>query len=234
MKRQCGFVFFTLVVGVIVVSQLVRADGELRVSPPNSKQAGLGANLKNAGFESGTDGWSIHVYGAKPAIETDADVKHEGKQALRISSTQPSDTALGQELMLRPGHLYRFRGWVRTRGLDPKGSPAYGSFQIQTSGGSSIIAGGTNHKGDTDWTEVKIDFEAPPGGRTRVSVFFVGFGKGTGTAWFVDLKLEEIDTAKEPIRGRSIRSSTVSSSSTSATSSPACGRRSSTTAASRG
>ncbi len=156
--------------------------------------------LKNPGFESGTDDWSIAVYGAKPTIEPDAATAHEGKQSLRISSAQPSDAALGQELMLAPGRLYRLRGWVRTRGLDPHGAPVYGTFQIQMPGGAGVIAGGTNHGGDTDWTEVVIDFEAPAGGRTRVVVFFTGFGKGTGTAWFDDLKIEEVDASKAPLR----------------------------------
>ena len=45
---------------------------------------------------------------------------------------------------------------------------------------------------------VVIDFEAPAGGRTRVAAFFVGFGKGTGAAWFDDLKIEEVDASKAP------------------------------------
>ena len=157
-------------------------------------------SLKNPGFEAGTADWSIAVYGVKPTISADGQTFHEGKQSLRISSSEPSDAALGQELMLAPGRLYRLHGWVRMRGLDPHGAPVYGTFQIQTPGGNSIIASGTNHGGDTDWTEVVIDFEAPPGGRTRVAVFFTGFGKGMGTVWFDDLKIEEVDTSKSPLR----------------------------------
>jgi alpha-N-arabinofuranosidase len=156
--------------------------------------------LKNAGFESGTDGWSVHVYGAQPKVESDDQIVHEGKHSLRISSSELSDTALGQEVMLSPGRLYRLRGWVRTRGLDAHGAPVCGTIQIQTPGGASVIASGANHDGDTDWTEVTIDFEAPPGGRTRVAVFFVGFGKGTGTAWFDDLKIEEVDVSKATVK----------------------------------
>ena len=156
--------------------------------------------LQNPGFELGTDGWSIHVYGAQPTIEMDANTTHAGKQSLRISSTEISDTALGQEVKLRPGCWYRFHGWIRTRDLDPKGAPVYGTFQIQMPGRSGLIAGGANHKGDTDWSEVAIEFEAPPGGQIRIAPFFVGFGKGTGTAWFDDLKIEEIELAAEPIK----------------------------------
>jgi hypothetical protein len=96
------------------------------------------------------------------------------------------------DLMLRPGQWYRLSGWVRTRGLDAHGSPVYGTFQVQQPGGAVIIARGTNSGGDTEWTEVPITFQALAGGLTRICVFFVGFGNGTGTAWFDDLKLEEM------------------------------------------
>jgi alpha-N-arabinofuranosidase len=156
--------------------------------------------LTNPGFESGTDGWQAAVYGAPAKIEADAETVHEGKRSLRVSSAEPSDAALGQDVTLSPGKPYRLRGWVRTRGLDPHGAPVYGTLQVQTPGGASVIASGKNHGGDTDWTEETLDFEAPPGGRTRVSVFFTGFGKGTGTAWFDDLKIEEVDVSAAPLR----------------------------------
>jgi alpha-N-arabinofuranosidase len=158
------------------------------------------APVKNAGFEAGLEGWSVHVYGAKPEVAADPAVAHEGRQSLRISTSEPSDTALGQEVQLKPGRLYRFSGWVRTKGLDPRGAPVFGTFEIQQPGGQGLIAGGLNHRGDTDWTEVTIVFEAPPSGKARVAVFFVGFGKGTGTAWFDDLRLEEVDPAKAPVK----------------------------------
>jgi alpha-L-arabinofuranosidase len=191
MLRPRFSLLLAAVIGVCVAASLSALEG---------RRAARADGLKNPGFEAGTDAWSIHVYGAQPKIEVDANSKHEGKQSLRISSTEPSDTALGQELMLHAGHWYRFRGWVRTRALDPKEAPFYGTFQIQMLAGAGVIASGPNHKGDTDWTEVAIEFEAPPGGRTRIAIFFVGYGKGTGTAWFDDLKLEEVDTAGEPIR----------------------------------
>jgi alpha-N-arabinofuranosidase len=157
-------------------------------------------NLRNPGFEAKLTGWSLHIYGAKARVEFDTKVVHGGRHSLRISSSERSDTALGQEVMLKPGRWYRLSGWVRTRALEPHGAPVYGAFQIQHPAGQRIIAGGANHGGDTDWAETAIYFQAPPGGRTRIAVFFVGFGKGTGTAWFDDLSLAEIDPAGEPVR----------------------------------
>jgi alpha-N-arabinofuranosidase len=158
------------------------------------------APLANPGFESKLDGWSVHVYGAEPKIEADTEVFHEGKQSLRISSTELSDTALGQEVALRPRRCYRLTGWVRTRKLDPHGAPVFGTFQVQRPGGRGVLATGTNHQGGTDWTRVRLFFEAPADGKARIAVFFVGFGKGTGTAWFDGLRLEEVDPSREPLR----------------------------------
>jgi S1-C subfamily serine protease len=147
--------------------------------------------LKNPGFEAGLEGWSTAIIGARSRIEFDTDMAREGWQALRVTAADPSDTAIGQDVTLKPGQWYRFSGWVRTRGLDPRGSPVFGTFRIFHAGGG-VIAGGTNHGGNTEWTEVQITFQAPAGGLTRIAAFFVGFGQGTGTAWFDDLKLAEV------------------------------------------
>jgi alpha-N-arabinofuranosidase len=163
-------------------------------------RAADGEALKNPGFEAGADDWTLTVYGAQPVVAKDAAVIHGGKYSLRVAAAEPSDTALSQEVRLTPGRCYRLSGWVRTRGLDPRGAPVYGTFQVQHPGGRGTIAAGANHGGDTDWTEVPVYFEAPPGGLTRVAVFFVGFGKGTGSAWFDDLKLEAIDPDKVPLK----------------------------------
>jgi alpha-N-arabinofuranosidase len=156
--------------------------------------------LKNPGFEAGSDDWELTVYGAKPVVAKDSEIFHQGKCSLRVAAAELSDTALAQEVRLTPGQLYRLSGWVRTRGLDPHGAPVHGTLQVQNPAGRSVIAGGTNHGGDTDWTEVVIYFEAPAGGLTRICLFFVGFGKGTGTVWFDDLKLETVDPSKTPLK----------------------------------
>lgn len=158
------------------------------------------AAIENPGFEAGTKGWEVHVYGAKSDVSVDTDVVREGKQSVRITAKELSDTALGQELRLRGGRLYRFTGWVRTRQLDPHTASVFGTFQIQKPGGRGTIATGTNHRGDTDWVKETLYFEAPADGRVRVAVFFVGFGRGTGTAWFDDLKLEEVDPSIAPLK----------------------------------
>lgn len=183
--------------GVVLFAGLLRlvasfAAGQEKPTSPET-------TLKNAGFEQSNDHWTLHVFGAKPQIDFDNHIKHEGKHSLRIHATELSDTALGQEVLLKAQQWYRLTGWVRTRALDAHGASVFGTFQIQLPGGKGILATGANHGGDTDWTEVPIVFQAPPGGLTRISIFFVGFGKGTGAAWFDDLKLEEVQPAATPL-----------------------------------
>ena len=158
--------------------------------------------LANGGFEAteALQGWDLTVYGARPEIHADREVRHEGTQSLRVSATELSDTALAQELTLKPNCCYRFSGWVKTAGLSASSAPVFGTLQVQHPGGHGTIAGGKNHGGDTDWTEVPVCFVTPADGCVRLCLFFAGFGKATGTVWFDDLKLEELDPARCPIR----------------------------------
>src|SRR5713101_3716163 len=167
--------------------------------PAPSAEAAL---LRNAGFESALvqEDWEKIVYGAASQIELDTQVARQGNQSLRVSATEPSDTALGQEITLRPAQWYRLSGWVKTRALEPRGASVFGTLQVQQSRGRGVIAAGPNHAADTDWKEVPVFFQAPPDGRVRICLFFAGFGKGIGTAWFDDLRLSEIDPADSPAR----------------------------------
>jgi rhomboid protease GluP len=156
--------------------------------------------IKNPGFANGLEGWFSPVTLGQYGIDTA--VAHEGRQALRVTASAPTDAAIGQEVKLKPGQWYRLTGWVRTRGLDPRGAGVYGTFHVHGRATNEVIAKGPNHKGDTEWTKVVIPFQARGDGLTRIVMFFVGFGAGTGTAWFDDLKLVEISEPTRPTRQR--------------------------------
>src|SRR5262249_14335776 len=132
--------------------------------------------------------------------EADPSTAHEGRQSLRISAAERSDTALGQEVSLRPGGWYRFTGWVRTIGLETLDATVSGTYQVQRARGRGTLAAGKSHRGDTDWTAVVLVFQAPGDGRIRIAPFLAGFGKGRGTAWFDGLRLEPFEPARAPAR----------------------------------
>src|SRR5271157_2530561 len=190
-------VLMVLCFGWVIAPRFVlAAGGDSRMAP--KKTATKNIPLINAGFEADDpyQGWSLNVYGAQPKITADTTIRHEGRRSLRISAGEPSDSALGQDVDLRPGQWYRLAGWVRTENLNPHGSPTCGTFQIQWPGGRGVVTTGKSHPGTNDWCQEVLYFTPPPGdGKTRIAVFFVGYGRGTGTAWFDDLTLEEVDAA---------------------------------------
>ncbi len=93
--------------------------------------------LVNPGFEATLplDGWEIITYGASADVAIDTKEVLDGRQALRVTAIQGSDTALGQEVNVQPGSWYRFTGWIKTRGLQPLDASVIGTFQIQRSRG---------------------------------------------------------------------------------------------------
>jgi alpha-N-arabinofuranosidase len=183
---MAGIVWLSIVLPGLGIGQQAGADG--------------GGSLRNPGFESPSllEGWQVVTYGAPAKVEPDRTIAHEGRQSLRVAATHVSDTAFGQEVTLRSRGWYRFSGWVRTAGLDPRDAPVYGTYQVQRAGGKGTLASGPSHRGDTDWTRVVLVFQAPSDGGVRIAPFLVGFGKGTGTAWFDDLRLEAFDPSREP------------------------------------
>lgn len=174
----------------------------LSTIPALAEQPAAKSLLRNGGLEEvGADhlptGFSKAVYGAQPDIVLDTAVFREGRHSIRISAREPSDTAIAQDVDLKPDTPYCFSGWVRTQDLAPEARAwTYGTFQIQDRRGRLIARLG-NHKGTTDWTEEKVYFLTPPDGKVHLACFFVGFGKGTGTAWFDDLRLEKAPAAGE-------------------------------------
>ena len=170
--------------------EVTRTGRRLDEKETEEPDAGL---LKNRGFENGLEGWVTWSSFAPPRFEFDADVAREGRQSLRVSAPQPNDAGCTQEIMLKPGRWYRFSGWVRTRGLNPQGASAYGTFQIHARRINDVIERAANNGGDTEWTEVSITFKTrDDDGLIRIVVYFAGFGPGVGTAWFDDLRLVEV------------------------------------------
>ncbi|HZU35819.1 MAG TPA: choice-of-anchor C family protein, partial [Gemmataceae bacterium] len=148
--------------------------------------------IKNPGFEAGVKGWVISTWSGSPAqFAADAEIAHEGWQSMRVTAAKASDTGCTQEIVQNPGHWYRFSGWVRTRGLQTASAELFGAFLIRTHSG--LVAQSANHGGDTDWTEVQLTFQAPPGdGWARIDCHLAGGGQATGTVWFDDLNLVEV------------------------------------------
>lgn len=158
--------------------------------------------LANPGFENepAAAGWETVTYGAKPAVLLDRSVHHEGTASLKITATQPSDTALAQEITLHPKSWYRASAWVRTDGLNAQGGGVSAALQIQLPHGAGYLGGSPSLRGTNEWVERLAWFQTPADGRVRLSLFFVGFGKGTGAVWFDDIRVQEINPNGHTVR----------------------------------
>lgn len=156
-------------------------------------------SVSDHSFAPTLTGWTRATYGAEPDVTVGKENGHGSVPALEIVSKQPSDTAFAADVKVIPGRFYRLSGWVRTLGLDPMSSPVYGTLQVQSPGGH-ILASGHNHGGDTQWVHESVPFIGPVNGVAHLAAFFCGWGKGTGSAWFSDIRLEQIDSSKATIQ----------------------------------
>lgn len=77
---------------ILLLSQRAEAIAAQQTNPQPT--------LANAGFESPRllDGWEIVTYGARVDVAIDDKEVHEGRQSLRVTASEASDTALGQEV----------------------------------------------------------------------------------------------------------------------------------------
>jgi alpha-N-arabinofuranosidase len=182
---------------LVVLLALAFQSAAAPAAQPSPQNLLRNGGLEEAGPDRVPAGFGKVVYGAQPEIAFDAKVFKEGRQSMRVSAREASDTAIAQDVDLKPETAYCFSGWVRTQDLVAEDrSWTYGTFQIQDPRGRLIARLG-NHKGTTDWTREKVCFLTPPDGKVHVVCFFVGFGKGTGTAWFDDLRLEQSPAAHD-------------------------------------
>lgn len=148
--------------------------------------------LPNGGFEEAAGdlpagGWKLFQWNPQgsPRVTTAIEAGGREGKALRITSTEPTDTSVGILLKLEPGAGYRFSGSIRTEKLELQGGRG-AMLNLHGGAGSAAV------KGTTGWTPVSFEFTAPGDGACQLNCVFGAYGKGSGTAWFDDLKLERV------------------------------------------
>jgi serine/threonine protein kinase len=161
--------------------------------------------IKNGGFEAGLESWDTWSHQSSTRFEFDRDVVREGQQSLRVTASEADDCGCKQHVRLKPQQWYRFSGWVRTRGLKLHGASrrhaplAWGTIVIfgthHPSEGPEwpVLARGDNQSGDTEWTRISLRFQAPDDGIAGICLCPAAFSRITGTVWFDELKLVEVD-----------------------------------------
>lgn len=165
--------------------------------------------LENPSFEASDplQGWQCVAFnaGQAPSILADCNNFKQGHQSLLITSKDPSDIAIVQKISLPPDSLWHISCWIQTENLNATDqTTTAGALHIRTMDNLSI-AETPSIFGTSPWKKQEVLFRVPLSGQANVVLFYVGFGKGTGKAWFDDICLEKIADAptEVPVTGRS-------------------------------
>ncbi len=163
--------------------------------------------VTNPGFEAAGPAGAPAGWSPADGASRDATVGRGGAASLRIANIVPSEVVVTSEpVRLKVGHLYRLSAWVRTdRALSdptsryPTAVPAALTMTSFPFTNHSPAVGAT-----ADWTRVETLFIATTA-RDAVRLHLGLNGTATGTAWFDDVALEEVDDISAYIPPETVR-----------------------------
>jgi hypothetical protein len=150
--------------------------------------------LKNANFESGTGGWKLVNFGKGGKMALDRMELHNGKATLRIEAVGEL-TFVEQTVKVKPHTTYLLSGYIKVKDVHEAGGAGVAGGVVmmgQSEYGSQGIYG------TADWQKVTTQLNTE--GKTEIRVGpAVGWWacKISGTGWFSDLSLTELDENKE-------------------------------------
>jgi hypothetical protein len=148
--------------------------------------------VTNGDFEQGLAGWS-EPWSRTPGIQASADkeVRHGGKQAVRVEHSGKDDWSLHQQrqLPVEPLQVYELSGWIRVQGE----GDAVLSVVLRAAGDrvTDWSFADSQAKAAADWQRLRTRFVVPPGTKT-VHVRLIGHGPAT--VWVDDVSLKLVDT----------------------------------------
>lgn len=169
-------------------------DNPRAIAPPEflpERPLVMNGDLERGEGETPT-GW-VHDRSSGPyRVQWVSETARSGSRCLKTTVTsgaEPRWIATRQHgIRIVGGGRYRFEAWVKAK--DVNGFAGWylhiGNAQTPMLAGPILSAGG----GTYDWKKVELVFTAPPEA-DRVSIGTVL--RGTGTAWFDDARLEQLD-----------------------------------------
>jgi hypothetical protein len=158
-----------------------------------AEEQGTAVNLlKNGDFLDRLKGWETVSYKNNGNGRHDTRVVYEGKPTLRLDSSRADHTMANQIVAVKPHTRYRITGYAKTDGI---------AFLEKGKDGACLGIRGTYEKSDpfpatSDWGLITFEFDSKD--RTEVEVGpHLGWHASmvTGTAWFADLRMEEVTEA---------------------------------------
>lgn len=176
--------------------------------------AGSPIEVRNGGFEEAAQvvlpaGWQIDAESARgeAIVRTDSGVRRSGASSLSIAAPTPAmAVVISEPVTLRVGRLYRLSGWLRCEGVKSDPTSRYPTAVPACLSMESFPF--TNHSpalgGSADWARVETLFFATRG-TDRVRLHLGHNGTASGTVWFDDVQLEEVDDVHEFIPRETVR-----------------------------
>ncbi len=152
--------------------------------------------VRNGGFDEElfafwkTDAWQTD-HGTLTIVTEKA--KNGGKSLKITDTVKANDIRYEQKIEVKPDTFYRLSGWISTKDVKPMDAK-YGAIIGLESGLSGIVYAG-NLKGTYDWSYAELFFKTSPLHDSVVVQARLGmfFSTVTGTAFFDDISLEEVD-----------------------------------------
>jgi len=147
------------------------------------------------------DRWHTRIFNPPqlPAGDPEITVTAEGRDgrpSLRLSSANGVDLMVAIPFTTAPGKRYRFSAWARSENVSPVDGEAAGA-QLSVRAPWTISR---SLRGNSPWTRLELEFDSGPGGEILAGGHLGFGGIASGTAWFEDMELRELDEAgDEPL-----------------------------------
>jgi len=137
--------------------------------------------------------WKPRTYSGKGAIHTKPkDEGVGGSDCLKIVSKTGTDTSFYTSAKLKPNARYRLSAKVKTENVAGGGMGAL--LNVHEMQNPRVVTKAL--KKQNGWTEVSVDFDADGRDLVTVNTLFGGWGQSTGTAWWDEIKLNELVAEK--------------------------------------
>jgi len=148
--------------------------------------------LPNASFEEQYDGkpvgWRTVTHSGRGEFSV-ADIGHSGNRSVKISSEDGGDVSWSVQVPVKARTDYQLTGWIKTAGVQKVGGARGAMLNIHEM--QDPVRGGTKAvNGDSDWTQVQLNFNSGQLTAATINCLFGGWGRATGTAWFDDIELK--------------------------------------------
>lgn len=163
--------------------------------------------LSNGSFEKGLTKWELTTWNREVESKMVMDKKElfHDRATLRVTNPALNDTHIAQRVKVKPATRYRMAGFIKAQEIkDAKGNTG-GIPGVKVQGGGCLSVSGqgrysTSFVSTDSWTEVSREFKT----QDETEVVFecrLGYFSApvTGTAWFAELSLTEVQDSAPPM-----------------------------------